>query len=166
MNAQKFSTGIVFDVHEGSYTKTEIIRACGGAAAEVHPKEYQNAFKFKDADNREVKFLNFADEKRKNSVFTENGKRVIFTEFADNADRLNFMRWFCGEDESCPTKLIFGKNINGDKNFRFLGVFVCDKDACGEKRGWYSVCIADRAVAAPIVACKLGRSVYTFNKKF
>lgn len=166
MNEQKFSTGIVFDIHNGSYTKAEVVKACGGAAAEVPSSKYQRAFAFKDADNREVLFLDLAHDKWKNSISTENGKRVFYTKFADDTDRLNFLRALRGEADSCPLKLIFAQNINGDKNFRFLGVFSCDKVASGEKDGWYNVCIDDIAAAAPIVACKLGRNVAKFNVTF
>ena len=167
MNAKKFSTGIIFDVNDDiTFTQKEIIQAGGGTAAEVDSSEYQRASFFKDAAGREVQLLNFADDKWKNSTSVEDNKYILFTEFADDKDRAGFMRYRAHEFESCFAKLIFGRNINGKENYRFLGVFYCDNDASSEKGGWYNVRMSTRAAAAPIVACKIGKHGGKFNKEF
>lgn len=165
MNAKKFSTGIIFDVNDDiTFTQKEIIQAGGGPASEVPQSEYINASFFKDAAGREVQLLKFDHDKWENSIFTEDDKYVVFTEFADEKDRANFTHYLDGSHESCFAKLIFGRNINGKKNYRFLGVFYCDNNASGKKGGWYNVRFSTCAAAAPIVVCKLGSNVTKFNK--
>ena len=167
MNAKKFSNGIVFDINDDvTFTQEEIVKACGGNAAEVPHSEYINASFFKDAAGREVQLLNFDHDKWENSISVEDGNDIIFTKFADDKDRANFTHYLDGESESCFAKLIFGKNINGNKNYRFLGVFCCNDNASCKKGGWYNVRISTRAAAAPIVSCKIGKHGGKFNKTF